>query len=130
MQDRLQASPVVEQRFKEITRNYQTALDFYNDLLKKKTQSVMASDLEHQQQSEQFRVLDPPSLPEAPTFPKKSYFAGGGCGLGIALALGFLYLIAINDKGIYSQRDVEKNLNMPVLAMVPELSPISDSGAV
>ena len=33
LQGRVQASPVVEQQFKELTRNYQTALDFYNDLL-------------------------------------------------------------------------------------------------
>jgi len=45
LQGRLQASPVVEQQLKEITRNYQTAQDFYNDLLKKREQSAMASDL-------------------------------------------------------------------------------------
>jgi polysaccharide chain length determinant protein (PEP-CTERM system associated) len=129
LQDRLQASPVVEQRFKEITRNYQTALDFYNDLLKKKTQSVMASDLEHQQESEQFRVLDPPSLPEAPAFPKKTYFAGGGFAFGVFLALAILYLIATSNEGMYSQRDVETKLNMPVLAMVPELAPAVDTRA-
>ncbi len=32
LQGRLQASPVVEQQLKEITRNYQTAQDFYNEL--------------------------------------------------------------------------------------------------
>ena len=33
IQGRLQASPVVEQQLKEITRSYQTAQDFYNELL-------------------------------------------------------------------------------------------------
>src|SRR3981081_588518 len=38
-QSRVQASPTVEQEYKLITRDHQTALDFYNDLLKKHDQS-------------------------------------------------------------------------------------------
>jgi polysaccharide chain length determinant protein (PEP-CTERM system associated) len=121
LQGRLQASPVVEQQLKEITRNYQTAQDFYNELLKKRQQSAMATDLEHQQESEQFRVLDPPSLPEKPSFPKRTYFAGGGLGAGLALALGIMYLIALLDKSMHTERDVEACLNMPVLTTVPLL---------
>jgi polysaccharide chain length determinant protein (PEP-CTERM system associated) len=128
LQGRLQASPVVEQQLKEITRNYQTALDFYNDLLKKREQSAMATDLEHQQESEQFRVLDPPSLPDKPSFPKRSFFAGGGLAAGMALALGLMYLIALLDKSMHTERDVEVCLNLPVLTTVPLLDG-SDKGS-
>src|SRR2546429_5702218 len=63
LEGREQASAMVEQQRKELTRNYQSALDAYNDLLKKKQDSAMAIDPAHQQEGEQFRVLDPPSLP-------------------------------------------------------------------
>jgi polysaccharide chain length determinant protein (PEP-CTERM system associated) len=121
LQGRLQASPVVEQQLKEITRNYQTAQDFYNDLLKKRQQSAMATDLEHQQESEQFRVLDPPSLPGAPSFPNRKYFCAGGLGAGLTLALAIMYLIALLDKSMNTERDVEVCLNLPVLTTVPVL---------
>ncbi len=121
LQRRVQASPVVEQQLKEITRSHQTALDFYNDLLKKREQSAMATDLEHKQESEQFRVLDPPNLPTSPSFPKKKYFAGGGLGGGLALALAIMYLIALFDKSMHTEKDVELCLKLPVLAMVPAL---------
>lgn len=121
LQGRVQASPVVEQQFKELTRNYQTALDFYNDLLKKRQNSEMATDLEHQQESEQFRVLDPPSLPDKPAFPNKRLFAGGGFGGGLALGLGIIYLIAYSDKSLHTERDVEKCLRLPVLTQIPTL---------
>jgi polysaccharide chain length determinant protein (PEP-CTERM system associated) len=121
LEARIQASPVVEQQFKEITRSYQTALDFYNELLKKREQSAMATDLEHQQESEQFRTLDPPSLPVKPSFPKKTYFAGGGLGAGLVLGLGIMYLIAFTDKSMHTERDVELCLKLPVLATVPKL---------
>jgi polysaccharide chain length determinant protein (PEP-CTERM system associated) len=121
LQGRVQASPVVEQQFKELTRNYQTALDFYNDLLKKRQSAGVAGDLESQQQSEQFRVYDPPSLPDKPSFPKKTIFAGGGLGGGFALGLGILFLIAASDKSLHSERDVELALKLPVLVSVPTL---------
>jgi len=121
LQSRVQASPMVEQQFKELTRNYQTALDFYNDLLRKQANSAMATDLEHQQESETFRVLDPPSLPESPSFPKPLMFIGGGLGGGLALGLGIMYLLALIDKAMYTERDVEVCLKLPVLAMVQNL---------
>ena len=121
LQARLEASPVVEQQFKEITRSHQAALDFYNELLKKHNQSAMATDLEQQQEGEQFRVLDPPSLPSAPSFPRKLFFVGGGLAAGFVLAAGIMYLLAFTDKAMYTEKDVEFSLNLPVLTMVPVL---------
>lgn len=119
LQSHVQSSPMVEQQLKELTRNYQTALDSYNDLLKKQQKSSMATDLEHQQQGETFRVLDPPSLPIAPSFPQKGVFVGGGFGGGFALGIVILYLLAMGDKGMYTERDVELCLKLPVLTIVP-----------
>jgi polysaccharide chain length determinant protein (PEP-CTERM system associated) len=119
LQGRLQASPVVEQQLKEMTRSYQTASEIYNDLLKKRENSAMATDLEHEQQGENFKVLDAPSLPTSPSFPKKIIFVGGGLAAGFALSLGILYLLAISDKAMYSERDVELCLKLPVLTNVP-----------
>jgi|SRR5579859_2061307 len=121
LQSRIQASPMVEQQLKELTRNYQTAQDFYNDLLKKWQNAGVAGDLVSQQESEQFRVYDPPSLPDRPSFPKKLYFAGGGLGAGLALGVAILYLIVISDKSMHTERDVELALKLPVLALVPVL---------
>lgn len=129
LQARVQASPVVEEQFKEITRNHEAALDFYNDLLKKRDQSAMSSDLEHQQVSEQFRVLDPPNLPDKPSFPRKTYFVAGGFGGGLVLALGILYLIAISDKSLYTEMDVESCLRLPVLSMIPVLEMVDGTGS-
>jgi polysaccharide chain length determinant protein (PEP-CTERM system associated) len=122
LQGRVQASPMVEQQFKELMRNYQTAQDFYNDLLKKRQNAGVAGDLEGQEESERFQVYDPPSLPDKPSFPKKTYFAGGGMSGGLVLGLGILYLLAASDKSLYNERDVEIALKLPVLTLVPTLN--------
>jgi protein tyrosine kinase modulator len=123
LQGKIQSTPAVEQQFKELTRNYQTALDGYNDLLKKHDQSAIARDLNRQQQGENLRVLDPPSLPMTPSFPKKPLFAGAGAGGGLALGLAILYMLAAFDPSMYTERDVEVCMQLPVLALVPNVAP-------
>ena len=123
LQGKIQSTPAVEQQFKELTRNYQTALDGYNDLLKKHDQSAIARDLNRQQQGENLRVLDPPSLPMTPSFPKKPVFAGAGAGAGLALGLAILYMLAAFDPSMHTERDVEVCMQLPVLALVPNVAP-------
>lgn len=115
----LHLSPVVEEQFKVLGRDYQTALELYKDLLVKKTQSEMATDLEHRQQGEQFRVMDPPNLPEKPSSPKREYFALGGLGIGLGLGLLMAFLVEVRDKSIRTERDIEFFLELPTLASVP-----------
>ena len=122
LQGRVQSTPMVEQQYKEMTRNYQTASEFYQELLKKSQNSNMATNLVHEQDSEQFKIYDPPSLPNQPSFPKKTYFVGGGFGGGLAIGLGILFLLAMMDKTIHTEREVELCLKLPVLTMVPTLA--------
>ena len=123
LQGKIQASPAVEQQYKELTRNYQTALEGYNELLKHRDQAAMGRDLNRQQQGELLRVLDPPSLPMTPSFPKVPLFGGGGAAVGLAAGLGILYLIAALDTSMHTERDVETCLQLPVLALVPNVAP-------
>ena len=120
-QDRIQSSPAVEQQFKELTRGYQTALDSYNDLQKKRNEAEMYADLQRKQQGEQFRVLDPANLPDKPSFPNRPLFAAGGLAGGLALGLGIAFLLEMKDSSLKTERDVEFALRLPVLAMIPEI---------
>ena len=128
-QNRIQSSPVVEQQYKELTRGYQTALESYNELLKKRDSSAMATDLERKQEGEQFRILDPANLPSKPSFPNRLLFTLGGFGSGLALGLGLAYLLEMRNTSLRTERDVELFLQLPVLAMVPSIEPVA-SGKV
>jgi protein tyrosine kinase modulator len=121
LQSRIQSSPVIQQEFKALTRDYQTALNFYNDLLKKRNESQMATELERRQQGEQFRVFDPPSLPERPSFPNRWLFGLGGLGAGLALGLGMVQLSELRDKSMRTKQDIEFYLGVPALALIPSI---------
>ena len=118
-QSRVQSSPSVEQEYKLLTRDHQSALDFYNELLKKHDQSSMSQGLEETEQSEHFRVLDPANYSDVPSFPKVPIFVGGGFAGGLALGLGLTLLLEMQDTSMRVERDVEMALRLPVLVSIP-----------
>ncbi len=118
IQGRIELTPTVQEQYSALTRDHQTALDFYNDLLKKRDDAQMATDLEHRQEGENFRVLDPPSLPIAPSFPNRQLFALGGFAFGLVVGLGSVRLSELKDKSIRQARDVEMLLGVPTLAVI------------
>lgn len=120
---RVQMTPEVEEQYKELTRDYNTALGFYNDLLKKRDDATMASNLEQRQQGQQFQVLDAANLPDKPSFPNVLEFGLGGFGGGLALGCGLALLLEVRDTSFRTERDIESFLQLPVLAMVPAIKP-------
>jgi polysaccharide chain length determinant protein (PEP-CTERM system associated) len=119
VQAKLELTPGVAQQYKALTRDYQTALGIYNDLLKKQNDAAMSQELERRQEGEQFRVLDPPSLPQSPTFPNRRVFAFGGLAGGLGFGLAIAFLLEAHDTTLQTDRDVEHLLKLPTLAMIP-----------
>jgi polysaccharide chain length determinant protein (PEP-CTERM system associated) len=118
-QSRVAISPEVEEKYKQLTRDYDTAQKFYADLLAKKSTSEMATDMERRQQGEQMHLLNAASLPEAPSFPNRLLFAAGGLGGGLVIGLGLALWMELRDKSIRNEADVVASLQMPVLVSLP-----------
>jgi len=115
---RIDSSPVVEQEYKQVTRDHDIASQFYDSLLKKMDESSMATALEHRQEGEQFRVMDPPNLPDAPSFPNRFEFAGGGLAGGLLLGLMLAALLEYRDATLRTELDVWAFTKLPTLAVL------------
>lgn len=120
-QARLNQEPVREQEMADLTRGYDQSKANYDDLLKKKNQSQMATSMELLQQGERFSVLDPPSLPLKPDFPNRIKFCGLALGFGLALgglvAGGLEYM----DDRLHSEKEIKDLLPIAVIAEIPEI---------
>lgn len=118
-QTRLDLTPVREQELAEITRTSENARAHYQSLLQKKLQSELASNLEKRQQGEQFRILDPASLPEKPEGRLEVILLGwivGVCG-----GIGLTFLREFTDSTVHTERDVNHCASLPVLVSIPVL---------
>ena len=118
---RIEASPLVEEEYKQITRDHETALQFYNTLLTKMDESSMATALEQRQQGEQFRVMDAPNLPDAPSFPNRMVFAGGGLAAGFVLGLLISALLEYRDTSLRNERDIWAFTKLPTMAIISHI---------
>jgi len=118
-QGRVALSPAVEEQYKALARDYDNAQKVYQDLLANKSKSDMALKMEQQQQGEQMHLLNPANVPDAPSFPNRLLFAGGGLGAGLAIGLGIALWLELRDKSIRTEADAEAALDLPMLVAIP-----------
>jgi len=121
-QGRVALSPAVEEQYKQLTRDSDTAKKFYDDLLVKRSQSEMQTAMEREQQGEQMRLQIPADLPDSPSFPNRLLFAAGGLASGLALGLGLALWLELRDQSVRTESDVLAVLDLPVLSQVPWVS--------
>jgi polysaccharide chain length determinant protein (PEP-CTERM system associated) len=127
-QSRVSLSPAIEEQYKQLTRDYDTAQKFYADLLSKKSESEMTTDMVRTQQGEQFRLMNPASFPAIPSFPNRLLFAGGGLGAGAALGFALALWLEMKDKAIRNELDVEAVMELPILVSLPWLAQEGENG--
>lgn len=119
-QAKLESSPAIEQQYKLLTRDHDTAQTFYNELQGKINTATMSTDLEKRAQGEHFQVMDAANLPDAPFSPKRPIFAATGAALGLILGLVVSGLLEYRDTTLRTERDVWAFTNLPTLGMIPE----------
>ncbi len=118
-QSRLALSPDVEEQYKQLTRDNDSAQKLYSDLLTNKSVAEMQTEVERRQEGEQMRLLNPASLPSYPSFPLRWMFAVYGLGAGLGIGCSFALWLELRDKSIRNEADVHVGLELPMLAAVP-----------
>jgi polysaccharide chain length determinant protein (PEP-CTERM system associated) len=118
-QSRLNETPVREQQLADLTRDYDQSRSNYDALLKKQMQSQLATNLEKRQEGQQFRIIDPPSLPRKAASPDRVRFSLLGLLGGTLLGCGCLAGAEYLDDSVRGH-DL-KIANVRVLVGIPHL---------
>ena len=117
VQSHLNLTPVREQQLADVNRTYENSRANYQSLLQKKMQSELASNLEKRQQGEQFRILDPASLPHKAA--GRVPIIVMGWGLGLALGVGLLVVRSLLDQTVRDKDDLAAQTELPILIRLP-----------
>ncbi len=126
-QARLNQEPVREQQLSDLTRGYEQSKANYDELLKKKNESAMATSMELLQQGERFRVIDPPSLPLKPDFPNRLKFCGHWAGYRDWFwALSVAGAFEMMDDRIYDEKELQTLLPVAVISEIPAIAAAAD----
>jgi uncharacterized protein involved in exopolysaccharide biosynthesis len=123
---RLALSPEIEEQYKQLTRDNESAHKIYDDLMANKNAAQMQTEMERKQQGEQMKLLDPASLPDSPSFPVRWMFAAGGLGAGLGLGLLAALWLELRDKSIRNEGDVLAALELPMLVSLPWVGSVKD----
>lgn len=118
-QDRINQTPAREQQLADLNRDYEQSRANYDSLLAKRNQSELATNLEKRQQGEQFRIIDPPSLPTKPYQPNRLLFSIFGLLGGAFLAAAGAAVSEIVDDRIRDEKELEEFVSAQILAEIP-----------
>ena len=122
-QAKVDVVPTRESELVELTRDYGTLQAAYTSLLTKREDSKIAANLERRQIGEQFRILDPASLPERPyNQAQRLGIIASGAVAGLVLGLLLVGFLEYRDSSLKREEDVVRILSLPVLALVPVMA--------
>lgn len=121
-QARLNGTPQTEQELADISRGYEESQLNYNSLLQKQNQSQLATSLEQRQQGQQFRIIDPPSMPYKPSAPNRALVSLGGLVLGLAVGAALAALLELTDARVRHEKDLQGLIPARVLVGIPRLN--------
>jgi succinoglycan biosynthesis transport protein ExoP len=120
-QRRIENTPRREQELALIARDWETTRELFRSLLGKRGEAEMAADLEQRQRGEQFRVVDPATLPDRSAGPKRVRLFLIGLVLGLGVSAIIVMLVEHLDTSYRSVEEVRAFENVPILSTVPKI---------
>ncbi|MFO0699141.1 MAG: AAA family ATPase [Nitrospira sp.] len=115
----VQRIPAVEQRLAILVRDYENLQKGYQALLDKRTNARILENYENRQFGEQYRIIEPASLPSGEEPPTRIHFLIGGFLLGCTVGLGGVIGVELLRSGFRRPEEIETYLGLPVIASIP-----------
>jgi polysaccharide chain length determinant protein (PEP-CTERM system associated) len=119
---RLNSTPAREQQAAAVTRDYDQSRTYYETLLGKKLQSEMATNLEERKQGGQFRMIDPPSLPQSPFWPNRLACSLGGLALGMAIGIAIVMMLDLLSPRLTQESELAEFVGSGYILALPTLA--------
>ena len=117
----MQANPAAMTALEKLEREKNSYSAMYDQLMARHGQAEMSKQMEVQDKTTTFRIVEPAVMPLSPTSPNRVRMILMGIAAGIAAGFGMLLAIDYFDKSVKTV-DTLKNLGINVLAVIPKIS--------
>jgi uncharacterized protein involved in exopolysaccharide biosynthesis len=118
---RIEASPKVDETYKQLLAERSSTQAKYDDLIKKALESKISQGLEREKVGERFDLIQPANLPEKPIKPNIPVILLIGLGLGISTGVGVASIRESSDPSVRSAKFLATETSLPVLVSIPDI---------
>jgi uncharacterized protein involved in exopolysaccharide biosynthesis len=116
----------VKRAYDDLIRDRSNHISKYQELKSKQLQAELAQNLETENKSESFSLIEPPQLPSKPEKPNrpKLMVMGAAMSFGFGLALAFLFELAFG--GVRGYKEITKVTGYTPLVVLPVIENSND----
>lgn len=127
LQATISLSPKIEQDYRELTREMESANRNFLEYQAKQTQAKLATQLEQEQKGERFTLIEPPLRPEEPISPNRKLLALMSVLIALGAGVAIVFLLEKLDGTIRSEFGLEKIIGFAPLVVIPHITSYSPS---
>ena len=124
-QSQLNRIPETKQNLEELEREKNQSRSVYEALMVRQSQSELSKQMEIQDKTSNFRIVDPAVIPVEPVSPNRVRIILIGIAVGMACGFGLVLLIDSLDTTVKSVSSI-KSLGFPLLGVIPRMDNIQD----
>ena len=118
---RVDNTPILEQEFLTLKRDYQNLQKSYSSMLNRKLEADISVNMERKHGVNQFQIIERARTPRIPTSPKLKIIFLASIFLGLNLGGGIIFLIDFFDTSVRRPEDIERVFGVKVLVAVPRI---------
>jgi len=114
--------PLIEAELQQLNRDYEAVSQQHGQLLKRRESAHLSDKAEQESTNVNFRVIDPPFVPQNPTEPNKLLLNTGVFVAAIGAAIGGALLLSLLRPVFGNRRSLGRITGLPVLGVVTLLA--------
>lgn len=121
LQDRVDSTPEIEARFRELQRNYEDVKNTHDKLVERRDTAEISAEVERSEDQIEFRVVEPPRLPTEPAAPNRPLLITASLGAAAASYGALGLLLTLTWPAFYTRAELQSALQLPVLGTIDKV---------
>lgn len=114
--------PEIEAQLKRLDRDYEVNKERYEALIERRESAKLSGLAETTGDEIKFRIIDPPRIPLKPSDPKRPMLTSAVLFIGLAVGVGFAFILSQINPAIYNQLMLKNISGLPVFGVISRVS--------